>query len=395
VKATLYIHAERDRARLRYAAQTLLEGMGQPFELEVQPAVTRAAGLLLPGDVWVAEEQLREVFSAVSLHHEFADGRSQSPDDPSDLNDSNTAQKADRPWVDLLACSLFERLPAECQGRRSDGPSFRVIISHDVDWTTLLEPVIWLKLALRTLRMLRRECFSLGTVISPGVLVRNVESLLQYEVDQGIGAYYFMLSGPHSFWRGGSRYDIHWPTARRMASLIQEAGMVLGLHGSYRASDRDRYALEKRRLEGVAGREVTCHRNHYLRFDPRRTWRQLEAAGFQYDFTVGYRRGLGFRAGVGRVYSAFDLARERVCSLRLVPLLLMDSFAPLSDLRGLLCQLRRALLWVKQIGGCVSLLFHPELFLVTREYRTLFEESVSLCRDLGADLSGELPAQTA
>ena len=72
--------------------------------------------------------------------------------------------------------------------------------------------------------------------------------------------------------------------------------------------DRNGYASEKQRIEEQLGAAVTCHRNHYLRFDPRDMWGQLEAAGIRYDFSVGFNYRMGFRGGCGRAYRTFDLA---------------------------------------------------------------------------------------
>jgi hypothetical protein len=143
-------------------------------------------------------------------------------------------------------------------------------------------------------------------------------------------------------------------------------------------------------LEQVLGRSVVHHRNHYLRFDSTRICSQLEAAGIQYDFSVGFSQRLGFRAGCAHAYRGFDVLQSRPSGLVFVPLLFMDGLLFLGDRAEVLRRLRSALEAAKQVSGCVSLLFHPELFLVEGGFSDFFEEVLSLCGELGADLSGRL-----
>jgi hypothetical protein len=227
--------------------------------------------------------------------------------------------------------------------------------------------------------------------LSPGALVRNVERLLEFESAQGIGAYYFMMSGPYELRRYSSRCDIRWSCSRRFAERIRQAGMTIGLHGSYYARERNTYREEKKRLEEVVGAAVTTHRNHYLRFDTTRVGSQLEEAGIRYDFSVGYASRMGFRAGTAKPYPVFDLLHHRPSTVISVPMLYMDAALEASARAEGLAQFREALQHVKAVNGCVSVLFHPERLLIDRGLWSFFREMIAVCNELGADLSGKVP----
>jgi hypothetical protein len=59
-----------------------------------------------------------------------------------------------------------------------------------------------------------------------------------------------------------------------------------------------------------------------LRFP--QTYRSLEGAGIQRDFSMGYPDAIGFRAGIARPYPWYDLEQERISQLQVVPFQLMD-----------------------------------------------------------------------
>lgn len=381
------------KEQLAYAAAVLLDAMGLDLPLDVVALPEGSApGLLLPGEVLVPEAKLAEVFASISLERELSADRY---DQTGMFDEQAVAWDVSRPWIDLEAREIARKVALGAQVAPRKKRRFTVVVSHDIDRTTGLEPTSVLKWLMQKAGLYRNRGLPLSTAFHPRSMARNIQRLLDFETARGIGAYYFMLSGPYGLRRYSSRYSLHWRSARKIVDAIKRAGMTIGLHGSYYARDRGTYRQEKERLEEVVGGPVTCHRNHYLRFDPRRIWNQLAGAGIRYDFSVGFNHHLGFRAGSASVYRTFDLASGRQSDVLAVPLLYMDTLLFHADRGELFPRLSAALQEVKRVDGCVSLLFHPGWFLADDRFFPFFEDMIRLCEELGADLSGTLPDHPA
>ena len=374
--------------RRQYAAQLLLAAMGDECAGEcLLVDKGRSSGLSFDGGPVISDAELDEIAYAATLQRELATGRI---DDMGMFDENAIGWDVSKPWIDRRAGELAGLIGC---GELSSGAMkrrFRVLITHDVDRTSLFEPTMLAKSILQSIGFLRNH-IPLATALGRKNLSGIYERLLECERRHGVGACFFMLSGPHGLRRYSSRCDIRWAASRDILRLITQAGMTVGLHGSYYARERNGYKREKDRLEQALGKAVTCHRNHYLRFDPVRMWSQLEAAGIRYDFSVGFNYRLGFRAGCGNAYRGFDLQNNRMSGVISIPMLFMDGVLFRGDRREILRQLRRALEEVRQINGCVSLLFHPELLILDPEMWHVFEEVLCMCKELGADMSGQLP----
>ena len=339
-------------------------------------------GLTIAGTRAVSCYELDDIFAAVTLRREI---ETRQLDRHGRFDESQISWDISRPWVDLRAVELLGHA-GSATPRSSAGPRFRVVITHDVDRTTGLEPMMLVKSVVGQLRLKPAWTPKPG-VLQPKRWLQNLARLLEFEQDNGIGALYFLLSGPYGLRRYSSRYGIRWSQSREVVRLILEAGMRVGLHGSYYARDRNSYGDELRRLEDVVGMTVTCHRNHYLRFDPRSAWHQLENAGISHDFSIGFNYRVGFRTGCASAHSTFDLSQGRKSSVVSVPLLFMDNVTAVGSSTHALAELERALEDVRRVSGCVALLFHPENFLGDEKSFAFFRQVVRKCKDMGADLS--------
>lgn len=390
MRATLRFAPNNQQAGLRYAAQVLLDSMESHIALDAAEAsIGQPAGLELPGGIEIGSDELAAMYACLSLEREQATGRL---DHLGRFDESAVTWEVSQPWIDLkaldLAACISERdhTPAQPQSR------FAVHITHDVDRTTLREPWSLVNALLADTGLRRNTWVPLRTALAPRTLLRGLERLLAYERAQGIGARFFLMPGPYGLMgRHATRTDSRWRSWQEAAKLIQDAGMAVGLHGSFYASELDGYRLEKDRLEQTIEREVTTHRNHYLHFDTTRRCSQLEAAGIRYDFSVGYGSRIGFRSGSARIHRSFDLLRQCESSLLSIPLLFMDTHLVAQDPTLVLGELQSALKEVRKVGGSISLLFHPEVFLTVPGAWDFFENVIDVCRNMGADLSGVLP----
>ncbi|MFH1743341.1 MAG: polysaccharide deacetylase family protein [bacterium] len=112
----------------------------------------------------------------------------------------------------------------------------------------------------------------------------------------------------------------------RIRSLLERFEVEIGLHPSYLSSEQSELvALEKQRLEIIAGTVCQGSRQHYLRLTYPETLRHLEAAGLAYDCSLGFADAEGFRAGTCRPFRPFDPIQRRVMNLWELPLTCMDN----------------------------------------------------------------------
>lgn len=102
---------------------------------------------------------------------------------------------------------------------------------------------------------------------------------------------------------------------------------------------------------------------HYLRWDQPTTLMCWEDAGMTYDSTLGYADTVGFRCGTCHEYVAFNPVEGRSLSLRLRPLISMESsvlsenYMNINHDRAIetFLDLKEK---CKNVGGCFTLLWH-------------------------------------
>ncbi len=133
---------------------------------------------------------------------------------------------------------------------------------------------------------------------------------------------YFFTAGRRS------RFDKNpIPSRRCYRRLIRKTvgKHSVGLHPSY-ASNKDVKILERelKRLEKAGDIKVDSVRKHFLLLSFPNTYRDLLTAGIKNDYTLGYAREPGFRAGIARPFLFYDLEKEEQTELRLVPFQYMD-----------------------------------------------------------------------
>lgn len=145
-------------------------------------------------------------------------------------------------------------------------------------------------------------------------------------IEAGLGGTYFVipfkgmpgqpLNGPTDPKRGAG-YDLLKvaPSLRKLA----EQGNEIGVHGIDAWCSDERGRVEKGRVADTVGCEPRGIRMHWLYFDAQSP-QKLEAAGYDYDSTVGYNETVGFRAGTAQVFRA-----PGTKNLAELPLIAMDT----------------------------------------------------------------------
>lgn len=172
-------------------------------------------------------------------------------------------------------------------------------------------------------------------------------------------------------------YRIEDERTREYLRQILDAGFDLCLHGSYRSTERrDWYIGEVELLTRQLSRPLGS-RQHFLSFDYDALFSAQEGSGIQYDMSMGFPDRIGPRAGFSYPYFPYCLESDRPYDVVEISLFLMDvtlrSYMGLKE-RGAWTAIESALKYLRQVGGCASVVWHPIVFGGARDpgYDRLF-----------------------
>lgn len=248
------------------------------------------------------------------------------------------------------------------------GAQFAVGLTHDVDvvwrWTWLgVRGALW--------RARRGDLRQLGELAhAPLHRVRGTDpwwrfrELLEVERRLGARSTFFVLTA-NRVPEDGLAPDVYERLRPRLVEELRAGGAEIGLHPSYRAADEAALLEEElASLESLAG-PVQGVRYHYLRLDPHRNIEPL-AQRFDYDSTLGFADGLGFR-GSARPFRPWDVERDEPFDLVEIPMAAMDAtlaelhylgLTPEAASRRVDALLDRA----AELGAAFSVIWHTERF---------------------------------
>lgn len=153
---------------------------------------------------------------------------------------------------------------------------------------------------------------------------------------------------------------------RHFRNLIKHLGdfAEIGIHPSYgSSSDKAILKNEIERLSGVVNRKIEKSRQHFLRLSLPATYRNLIDLDITDDYTMGYARQPGFRAGIANAFHFYDLDHDMPTSLRVHPFTVMDG--TLRDYMQLqpeaaIEQIKALIKAVKAVDGTFISLWHNE-----------------------------------
>jgi hypothetical protein len=188
---------------------------------------------------------------------------------------------------------------------------------------------------------------------------------------------FFFPVGDHS------RFDKYpsWKNEDYRKLIHRIAGKYpVGLHPSYHASGNESLTVtELNRLRNVLGSEISMSRFHLVRLQMPGSYRGIMSAGLREDYSMGYPEECGFRAGIARPFSYYDLPGDKPTDLKVVPFQVMDTAlistgkadknAPKEMIRDLLDETRKA-------GGTFVSIWHNTTLLDTPDsqiWREVFE----------------------
>lgn len=289
-----------------------------------------------------------------------------------------------------------------------DGAPYAIVLSHDVD----LLPLADITVPLRQIGQAFRESgFSAKTkhawycmkeivsCIRSGHPTWQLSHWLDKESEYGFRSTFFFASNITSPHRADPKYWLHSKLEHkgqnqrlsRVAKFVEEMGWEVGLHGSYSTfQNQDLLHKEKEQLVSQTGCMVVGIRQHYLRFDVRKTWRIHECLGFAYDTTLGYSERNGFRAGIAFPFWPYDLQNEQAYNLIELPMSIMDGnffvdYGEKLDAKKAIQRCKKLFEVVEQTEGLIVINFHPHYYKTTHpDWWAVYEHILEHAAESGA-----------
>lgn len=155
------------------------------------------------------------------------------------------------------------------------------------------------------------------------------------------------------------------PEQQRIVKACAQLGAI-GIHPSYGAHQAKDYGKsELDSLSDLIDRPITKSRQHFLKFRLPATYQRLLQWDIQEDYSMGFPEGLNFRMGITHPVPWFDLEHNKVTSLTVFPIGLMDiSLKKYKKLEPeqVKKKAKEHIAFYKKYGGTFVLLWHNSSF---------------------------------
>jgi hypothetical protein len=176
-------------------------------------------------------------------------------------------------------------------------------------------------------------------------------------------------------------------TVAELMRELNRRGFEIGLHPSwYSYNSVDEMKYQKEQIEKVLDCEIVSVRQHFLHFDNKITPSVQEAAGFKYDSTLGFNDNIGFRRGTSYAYPLYNIENNKTLPSWEIPLIIQDG-AMFHPKKGMRLDKVKALEYiqmiaekVKEVGGILTLLWHPHLIVDKSSWDT-FQEALQMLKE--------------
>lgn len=301
----------------------------------------------------------------------------------------------DRPVVNEYVEMLRQMLRhLGCQQQGKEGP-FTFVLTHDVD--ALLKWLGWY----HVLRTAGGDVIKRKQIRTAFSRIKEYKKIRRGQIKDPFDTYdwlmdlseslnlkshfYFMSSGLSAAPEDNhSPYPLDSPKALEIFEKIKARGHVIGIHPGYDSYNNESlWEAQKKQMEQACGCEVTCGRQHYLRFQVPHTWQLWENQNMEIDSTCGYSDREGFRCGTGHTFSVFNIMTRKKLKLKEQPLVFMD-------MRNFECggykgkslfehNLNRIIDNAGEFNTPVTLLFHNDTF-ADKAFVKMYEEILKRAR---------------
>lgn len=197
----------------------------------------------------------------------------------------------------------------------------------------------------------------------------NFDTMLAREQKSQISSSWYLLEKTKE---NNSRYHFNDPKIMRLIKQIEQQGHEVGIHGTLESS-HDANAMEEgvKRLNLVTASPVSGIRQHFLKYNIRKTPRLQIKAGITYDTTLGFAEGIGFRNSYAFPFRLYDFKEQGSMDIWQIPLHVMDTTLleyMAVPAESILETVQPVLNEVSRFNGVFSLLWHNSS-LDEEEYR--------------------------
>jgi len=132
---------------------------------------------------------------------------------------------------------------------------------------------------------------------------------------------FFILTGKTS------QYDRNLNSKHPLfTKTIKELNLssMIGIHLSYNSEFKKKIKLEKETLEHIINKNIQHNRFHFLRFNIPYSYLSLSENDILYDYSMGYAKIDGYRAGTCTPFYFFDLINNTKTNVKIYPFPFMD-----------------------------------------------------------------------
>jgi hypothetical protein len=303
----------------------------------------------------------------------------------------------DRPIIDEYVEILWECLRYLWPELRRRERSFRMVLSHDVDWP--FEHAF-----MGALRMVRRcagdlvrrrdltgplrrlwgwSMVKLGNAAADPC--NNFASLMDWDEHHGVRSAFYFIAAHTAGGEVDGLYQLGHPWIRSLMCEIHQRGHEIGLHPSYNTycdpvQTRREFEMLRHQCEAEGIRQaVWGGRQHYLRWKVPITLQNWNDAGLTYDSSLTFADRAGFRCGVCREFPGFNVVTRHRLHVRERPLVVMECSVSDREYMGLgfgveafeaMAKLKAC---CKMLAGDFTLLWHNSRLLLPEEIQ-LYKE---------------------
>ena len=183
-----------------------------------------------------------------------------------------------------------------------------------------------------------------------------IEICLKY----GVNPIFFIQVGEPS--RFDRNNPIHLPAVTQKVNELALRSEI-GLHPSYfSCEDGQKLELELGRLRSICSSRINVSRQHYMRWRLPDTLLTLAELGITFDYTLGFPDVNGFRAGTAHPFKFFNLQKDEVVDITLMP----THFSDIVSMR-LSTDPEEEMMAIKNecnsYGGTFCTMWHPEVLI--------------------------------
>lgn len=191
---------------------------------------------------------------------------------------------------------------------------------------------------------------------------------------------FYFIASPSSG-KYDSYYDFNEEVIKKIVKEISHRGHFIGIHGSYSSYNqisiyKQDYEKFRNDISSITGQyPLRNNRQHYLRWDWKKTPLILEKMGIEIDSTLGYSNHIGFRCGTGRQFQMFSLVEKRKLNLIQQPLIFMDVVAKKyfsEDQDKMIDKYRSQLSELKDLDSYFTLLWHNSTLNSNDEIKSFY-----------------------